>query len=45
MFSNGVFPRKEMASNFQIFDNSEEGKKWAVYLKNLKPEDFSKYKI
>jgi bifunctional DNase/RNase len=26
-------------------DNSEEGKKWAEYLKNLDPEDFGKYKV
>lgn len=26
-------------------DKSEEGKKWADYLKNLTPEDFGKYKV
>lgn len=26
-------------------DESEEGKKWADYLKNLSPEDFGKYKV
>ena len=26
-------------------DDSEEGKKWADYLKNLSPEDFGKYKV
>ena len=26
-------------------DNSDEGKKWAEYLKNLSPDDFGKYKV
>ena len=26
-------------------DESEEGQKWAEYLKNLSPEDFGKYKV
>lgn len=26
-------------------DESEEGKKWAEYLKSLSPEDFGKYKV
>lgn len=29
----------------EIFDESEEGKKWAEYLEKLSPEDFGKYKI
>jgi len=29
----------------EVFDDSEEGKKWAEYLKNLSPEDFGKYKV
>ncbi len=29
----------------EILDKSEEGKKWADYLKNLSPEDFGKYKV
>lgn len=29
----------------EILDESEEGKKWADYLKNLSPEDFGKYKV
>ncbi|MBL0716975.1 MAG: bifunctional nuclease family protein [Desulfosarcina sp.] len=29
----------------EVLDKSEEGKKWADYLKNLSPEDFGKYKI
>lgn len=32
---------KQMNGDVEIFDTSEEGKKWAEYLKNLKPEDFS----
>ena len=28
-----------------VLDESEEGKKWAEYLKNLSPEDFGKYKV
>ena len=29
----------------EVFDESEEGKKWADYLEKLSPEDFGKYKI
>ena len=29
----------------EMSDESEEGKKWADYLKNLSPEDFGKYKV
>jgi bifunctional DNase/RNase len=29
----------------EVVDRSEEGKKWADYLKNLDPEDFGKYKV
>ena len=29
----------------EVLDESEEGKKWADYLKNLSPEDFGKYKV
>jgi len=36
---------KRMDVETEIFDTSEEGKKWAEHLKNLKPEDFSKYKM
>jgi len=36
---------KMMNGDTEIFDTSEEGKKWAEYLKNLNPEDFSKYKV
>jgi len=43
---NKVFEKFEkMNGDIEIFDTSEEGRKWAEYLKSLKPEDFSKYKI
>jgi len=29
----------------ELFDESEEGKKWAEYLDKLNPEDFGKYKV
>ena len=29
----------------EVVDESEEGKKWAEYLKNLSPDDFGKYKV
>jgi bifunctional DNase/RNase len=29
----------------EVADQSEEGKKWADYLKNLDPDDFGKYKV
>ena len=29
----------------EALDKSEEGKKWAEYLKNLSPEHFGKYKV
>ena len=28
-----------------VADDSEEGKKWAEYLKKLNPDDFGKYKV
>lgn len=31
--------------NGEAQDKSEEGRKWAEYLKNLSPEDFGKYKV
>ncbi len=34
-----------MEESAQILDDSQEGKKWAEYLKNLNPDDFGKYKI
>ncbi len=30
---------------YEIEDKSEQGKKWAEYLKSLSPEDFGKYKV
>lgn len=30
---------------YEVGDESEEGKKWADYLKNLSPDDFGKYKV
>jgi hypothetical protein len=30
---------------FEVADDSDQGQKWAEYLKNLSPEDFGKYKI
>jgi len=32
-------------SGVEVADKSEQGKKWAEYLKNLSPEDFGKYKV
>jgi len=29
----------------EVFDESEEGRKWAEYLEKLNPEDFGKYKV
>ena len=29
----------------EVFDDSEEGKKWADYLEKLSPDDFGKYKV
>ena len=29
----------------EVFDTSEEGKKWADYLENLSRDDFGKYKV
>ncbi len=30
---------------YEIVDDSDQGKKWEEYLKNLSPEDFGKYKV
>lgn len=30
---------------YEIVDDSDQGKKWENYLKNLSPEDFGKYKV
>ncbi len=31
--------------DFEMVDQSEEGKKWAEYLQKLSPDDFGKYKV
>lgn len=30
---------------FEVADDSDQGRKWAEYLQNLSPEDFGKYKV
>ncbi len=30
---------------YESIDNSEQGKQWEEYLKNLSPDDFGKYKV
>ncbi len=37
--------RKDNNAEAEVLDESEEGRKWADYLKNLSPEDFGKYKV
>ncbi len=36
---------KEAADGAEAIDKSEDGEKWADYLKQLDPEDFGKYKV
>ena len=36
---------KQTHEGAEMVDESEEGKKWAEYLKNLSPDDFGKYKV
>lgn len=36
---------KVSSGEFEVADDSDQGKKWAEYLKNLSPEDFGKYKV
>lgn len=36
---------EESFEDVDPIDNSDEGQKWADYLKNLSPEDFGKYKV
>lgn len=36
---------KGIETQSEVLDESEEGRKWAEYLKNLSPEDFGKYKV
>ena len=47
-----IFVDDRVVANFKVtegqyetVDNSEQGKKWEEYLKNLSPEDFGKYKV
>ncbi len=36
---------KQIETDLEMSDTSEEGKKWAEYLETLSPEDFGKFKI
>jgi len=36
---------QDTAPDAELGDESEEGQKWADYLKNLSPDDFGKYKV
>jgi len=36
---------KRVIENVEVLDESEDGEKWAEYLKKLNPEDFGKYKV
>ncbi|MFC1812202.1 bifunctional nuclease family protein [Thermodesulfobacteriota bacterium] len=36
---------KQLETDLEMSDTSEEGKKWAEYLETLSPEDFGKFKI
>jgi len=36
---------KQLETDLEVSDTSEEGKKWAEYLETLSPEDFGKFKI
>ena len=36
---------QDTALDAELGDESEEGQKWADYLKNLSPDDFGKYKV
>ncbi|MFH2218099.1 MAG: bifunctional nuclease family protein [Pseudomonadota bacterium] len=36
---------QKIEGDLEVSDTSEEGKKWADYLKNLSPDDFGKYKV
>ena len=36
---------KGTVENVEVLDESEDGEKWAEYLKKLNPEDFGKYKV
>ena len=36
---------KGKSGPYETVDNSDQGKKWENYLKNLSPDDFGKYKV
>ncbi len=36
---------KTTDGNYEAADESDQGKKWEEYLKNLDPDDFGKYKV
>ena len=36
---------QDTGSDVELGDESEEGRKWADYLKNLPPDEFGKYKV
>lgn len=41
-----IFEKSQMLDgDYEILNQSEEGKRWAEYLENLSPEDFGKYKV
>lgn len=41
-----IFENSQMIDgDYEVLNQSEEGKKWAEYLENLSPEDFGKYKV
>jgi uncharacterized protein len=41
-----IFEKSQMVDGeYEVLNQSEEGKKWAEYLENLSPEDFGKYKV
>lgn len=46
LIDDTVFEKaKPPEESVEALDDSEEGKKWAEYLKKLSPEDFGKYKV
>ena len=52
-FNAPIYASEEVLANagaggtesIEVADDSEQGKKWAEYLKNLSQEDFGKYKV
>ena len=46
IFVEEVVIEKSLAGpTSEVVDDSDEGKKWADYLKSLSPDDFGKYKV